>query len=64
MNFRTELKCWNENIKSSFAPIKVPPVHYTIYSDASLEEWGGTDGEIDFGGRWGENKKTFSHKFT
>ena len=30
---------------------------YTIYSDASLKGWGGTDGEIDIGGRWGENEK-------
>ena len=28
-------------------------MHYTIYSDASLEGWGETDGEIDMGGRWG-----------
>ena len=54
---KIELKWWNENIKSSFAPIKVQPVHYTIYSDASLEGWGGTDGDIDIGGRWGEMKK-------
>ena len=54
---KTELKWWKENIKSSFAPIKVQPVHYAIYSDASLEGWGGTDGEVDIGGRWGENEE-------
>ena len=48
---KTELKWWKENIKSSFAPIKVQPVHYTIYSDASLEGWGGIDREIDIRGR-------------
>ena len=41
---KTELKWWKENIESSFALIKVQPVHYTIYSNASLEGWGGTDG--------------------
>ena len=50
---KTELKWWKENIESSFAPIKVQPVHYTIYSNASLEGWGGTDGEIDIGEGWG-----------
>ena len=54
---KTELKWWKENIKSSFAPIKVQPMHYTIYSDASLEGWGETDGEIDMGGRWGGGMK-------
>ena len=54
---KTELKWWKENIKSSFAPIKVQPVHYAIYSDASLEGWGGTDGEVDIEGRWGENEE-------
>ena len=48
---KTELKWLKENIKSSFAPIKVQPVHYTIYSDASLEGWGGIDREIDIRGR-------------
>ena len=53
---KTELKWWKENIKSSFAPIKVQPVHYAIYSDASLEGCGGTDGEIDIGEGWGDEK--------
>ena len=53
---KTELKWWKENIKSSFAPVKVQAVHYTIYSNASLERWGGTDGEIDIGGRCGKMK--------
>ena len=35
-------------------------MHYLIYSDASLEGWGGTDGELDIGGRWVENEK-YSH---
>ena len=55
---KSELKWWKENIKSSFAHIKVQPVHYTFYSDPSLEGWGRTDGEIDIGGRWEENQKT------
>ena len=54
---KIELKWWKENIKSSFAPIKVQPVHYTIYSVASLEGWGGPGGEIDIGVRWEKNEK-------
>ena len=60
---KIELKWWKKNIRSSFAPIKVQLVHYTIYSDVSLEGWGRTDAKIDIGGRWGQ-MKNFSHKFT
>ena len=45
---KIELKWWKENIKSSFSPIKVQPVHYTIYTDASLKGWGGTDNSCTF----------------
>ena len=47
---KIELKWWRENMKSSSAPIKIQPVHYTINSDASLEGWGGTDVEGEGGG--------------
>ena len=59
---KIELKSWKENIKSSFEPVKVQPVHCTIYSDASLG-WGGTDGETDIGGRRGENEEISNFKF-
>ena len=52
-----ELIWWKNNIMSSFAPIKLPDVEYTIYSDASLEGWGGTDGQEEIGGRWGKDEK-------
>ena len=42
----------------AFAPIKFPPFDLTIFSDASLEGWGGTDQVTEIGGRWNcmENK--------
>ena len=48
-----ELLWWKNNIMDSFAPIKQPSVDYVIYSDASLEGWGGTDSFTEIGGRWG-----------
>ena len=38
-----ELQCWIRNILDAFAPIKLPPFYLTIFSDASLKGWGGTD---------------------
>ena len=38
-----ELQSWITNIFDAFAPIKFPPFDLTIFSDASLECWGGTD---------------------
>ena len=35
-------------------PIRREPVHLTLYSDASLEGWGGTDEVTHVGGRWTE----------
>ena len=32
--------------------IHTPPVLYTLYSNASLEGWGGTDGTSQVGGWW------------
>ena len=53
-----ELQWWIRNIFDAFAPIKFPPFDLTIFSDASLEGWGGTDQVTEIGGRWNcmENK--------
>ena len=53
-----ELKWWIRNIFDAFAPIKFPPFDLIIFSDASLEGWGGTDYVTETGGRWNciENK--------
>ena len=34
------------------APFHTPPVGLILFSDASLEGWGGTDGTSHVGGRW------------
>ena len=42
-----ELKWWIRNIFYAFTPIKLPLFDLTIFSDASLEGWGGTDQETE-----------------
>ena len=44
-----ELKWWITNIFDVSAPIKLPPFDLTIFSDASLESWGGTDQVTEIG---------------
>ena len=53
-----KLQWWIRNIFDAFAPNKLPPFDLTIFSDASLEGWGGTDQVTEIGGRWNcmENK--------
>ena len=43
---------WEQHVLVSFSPICRDAVHYTLYSDASLEGWGGTDVTTHVGGRW------------
>ena len=43
---------WEQNVTGSFSPIHRDHVHLTLYSDASLEGWGGTDEVTHVGGRW------------
>ena len=47
-----ELKWWIRNIFGAFAPIKLLPFDLTIFSDASLEGWRGTDQVTEIGRRW------------
>ena len=53
-----ELKWEMRNILDAFAPIKLPPFDLTIFSDASLKDWGGADQVTEIGCRWNcmENK--------
>ena len=53
-----ELKWWIRNIFDAFAHIKLPSFDLAIFSDASLEGWGGTDRATEIGGKWNciENK--------
>ena len=53
-----ELQWWIRNIFDAFAPIKFPVFDLTIFSDTSLEGWGGTDQVTKIGERWNfmENK--------
>ena len=39
----TELQWWVTNVHTAYKPISTPPIDITIYSDVSLEGWGGKD---------------------
>ena len=49
---KQDLSWWSHNLMFASHFIHTPPVLYTLYSDASLEGWGGTDGTSHVGGRW------------
>ena len=44
----------NVNAVTNF--IYPPPVTLTLYADASLEGWGGTDTTSEIGGRWSDHE--------
>ena len=48
----SELSWWLDNVQTVSRPIKTPSIDLTVYSDASLEGWGGTDLYSTVGGRW------------
>ena len=48
----SDLLWWRENINHATNVIYHLPVELTLYSDASLEGWGGTDMSHSVGGRW------------
>ena len=52
----SELDWCEKNIQSVSRPINTPEMDLVIYSDASLESWGGTDDIDTAGGRWSENE--------
>ena len=49
---------WIRIFFDAFALIKLRPLDLAIFSDASLEDWGGTSQVTEIGGRWNriENK--------
>ena len=47
-----ELKWWIDNIDQSFNLIRKPAIELTMYSDASLQGWGGVLGMVSTGGQW------------
>ena len=52
MDALSDIFWWEQHVLVSFSPIHRDAVHYTLYSDASLEGWGGTDITTHIGGRW------------
>ena len=48
----SELSWWLDNVQTVSRPIKTPSIDLTVYSDASLEGWGGTDLHSTVDGRW------------
>ena len=48
----SELSWWLDNVQTVSRSIKIPSIDLTVYSDASLEGWGGTDLHSTVGGRW------------
>ena len=52
----SELDWWAENMQSVPRPIKTQYIDLLIYSDASLEGWGGTVDIETVGGRWSDNE--------
>ena len=45
---------WSRNITLASHFLHTPPVGLTLFSDASLEGWGGMDGTSHVGGRWAD----------
>ena len=51
-----DLGWWSCNITLASHFLHTPPVELTLFSDASLEGWGGTDGTSHVGGRWTDDE--------
>ena len=47
-----DMKWWSINVEGASKFIHPSPVALTLYADASLEGWGGTNSFSDIGGRW------------
>ena len=45
-----EISWWKKNIFKVFKPIRYPRTSITIYTDASLEGWGASMGNLSTGG--------------
>ena len=47
-----DMKWWLHNLDDSYNDICHPPVDITLYSDASLMDWGAAMNDTSTGGRW------------
>ena len=52
-----EISWWEKNIFKSFKPIRYPKISIIIYTDASLECWGASMGNVSTGGAWLPDEK-------
>ena len=52
-----EISWWKKNILKVFKPIRYPRTSITIYTDASLEGWGASMGNLSTGGAWLSDEK-------
>ena len=53
---KEELVWWISQENKFNKCIHPPPVDLVLFSDASLEGWGGTNTKIDIGGRWSDDE--------
>ena len=51
-----DLGWWSRNITLASHFLHTHPVGLTLFSDATLEGWGGTDGTSHVGGRWTDDE--------
>ena len=54
---RQDLLWWKRTLPTQKGPITVKPVDLVLYSDASLEGWGGHCDQVTTGGRWTDEEK-------
>ena len=47
-----EMSWWKKNIFKTFKPIRYPKISIIIYTNASLEGWRGSMGNVNTGGAW------------
>ena len=52
-----EIAWWKKNIFKAFKPIRYPKISIIIYTDASLEGWGASMGNVSTGGAWLPDEK-------
>ena len=52
-----EIAWWKKNIFKAFKPIRYPKISIIIYTDASLEGWGASMGNLSTGGAWLPDEK-------
>ena len=58
---KSDINWWLENIDTMFAPLHLPPIAYTIYTDSSDIGWGVVFENKRTGGPWEEVEVTSLH---